>query len=67
MDYDYRWIFGLMAGFIGSLDTACDYTLNFLITHTSAHRHVSTAIALLQLPMAGIPFFNLSFQITTGI
>jgi hypothetical protein len=31
---DYKWIFGLMTGFIELFDTGCDYTLQFNIKNT---------------------------------
>jgi hypothetical protein len=42
----YEWLytgFGLMIGFIGLFERACDYTLQFTITHTHSiiHSHIS--------------------------
>jgi hypothetical protein len=41
--------FGLMIGFIGRLDTARDFALQFT-THTSVHSHIFTGRYLLTAP-----------------
>jgi hypothetical protein len=37
--------FGLMAGVIGHVGEARDYTVHFYITHTIVHSHVFAAVA----------------------
>jgi hypothetical protein len=46
MKCDYRGVLDLIIGFIGLFDTACDYTLQFTITHTLVSTVTSSLLLL---------------------
>jgi hypothetical protein len=67
--------FGLVTRFTAHFDTASDYALRLIMTHTytSVHSDVSTAVARYRRPTADVPLplgsrtvHDLSYQLLTA-